>query len=91
MPKTDDHCGAFCRGCGRRLDGNSYERGGLAYIPENGEPAKVNFYGGWVCSESCDRRASLEMESSFPGAGKARSLQSGSERHVRTNWSNATF
>lgn len=57
---------ATCRGCGRLLIGDAYMYGGSAYLPEGGQ-AKVCYYGGFVCSESCDRRACLELERSMPG------------------------
>jgi hypothetical protein len=30
------------------------------------ERAKVNFYGGYVCSDICDKRASYDLEESMP-------------------------
>lgn len=58
---------AYCRGCGRELKGRAYHTGGIAYIPETWERAKLNFYGGWVCSYDCDLRSSLRVEQTMPG------------------------
>lgn len=77
---------ATCRGCGKALKGEPYYTGKGAWIPETGEPAKRNFYGGYVCSRSCDYSVSIEMESSMPGAGPARRLGSSSESHYKKNW-----
>ena len=82
----DEH--ATCRGCGRVLRGKPYWMGGSAYIPETGERAAVNHFGGYVCSENCDRRACLEMLSSMPGAGPAKSLSNTfCGETVKQNWS----
>jgi len=78
--------GAICRGCGQELEGNPYHLGGHAYIPGTRNRAKVNFYGGWVCSEACDRRACLEMSSSMPHAGTALSLNSFELQKIKDNW-----
>lgn len=77
---------ARCRGCGRALIGEPYYTGRGALIPETKERAPISFYGGYVCSYDCDYRACLEMESSFPGAGVAKRLGSGSSARVRSNW-----
>lgn len=56
---------AICRGCKRVLNGKPYYFGETAYHPETGERCKINFYGGFVCSEQCDRDASRELEASM--------------------------
>lgn len=81
---TNEH--AICRGCGRPLQGKPYYMGGSAYIPETGKRAPVNYFGGFVCSESCDRRVCLEMLSSMPGAGEARRLDTPCQQSVQRNW-----
>lgn len=58
---------ATCRGCGKELKGKPYYMGGTAYHPRTNERCKVNFYGGFVCSDKCDKRASYELEASMPG------------------------
>lgn len=58
---------ATCRGCGKELIGNPYYMGGNAYHPQTKERCKINFYGGFVCCEECDKIANYEQESSFPG------------------------
>ncbi|PCI45807.1 MAG: hypothetical protein COB41_00625 [Proteobacteria bacterium] len=58
---------AVCRGCRKKLRGEPYYKGKPAYDPETGERCNVNFYGGFVCSQSCDKRASLELERTMPG------------------------
>lgn len=79
--------GAECRGCKLRLRGRSYCYGGDAYHPRTGERAKVNFYGGFVCSRECDYRASLELERTMPGHGYEQRILSGSAlRSVILNW-----
>lgn len=77
---------AICRGCGMALDGSPYYTGKSAFHPRTKEQAKANYYGGWVCCESCDYRACLEQESSFPGAGKATFLSLGAKQRIRNNW-----
>ena len=77
---------ARCRGCGRELKGKPYYTGGLAYIPETNERARVNFYGGWVCSRQCDEKVCFEMGSSFPGAGPLKRLTGDVYRSVKDNW-----
>ena len=75
---------AKCINCGRILDGKPYHFGSGAYFPDTTERVPANFYGGYVCSESCDIKHSLYIGSSMPGAGKARfSRVSG---HTRNNW-----
>lgn len=78
---------ATCRGCGRALRGKPYWTGGLAYVPETGEQAKANFYGGWVCSRSCDHRSSLELERSMPGHGDGQQrLGCFAQQSLDRNW-----
>lgn len=84
---------ATCRGCGRELDGLPYYRGGRAYVPGSKDKyemrleARKNHYGGFVCSRSCDVRASLELERSMPGhdAGQE-SLSCFAQDSVNRNW-----
>lgn len=80
---------AKCRGCGRVLIGKPYYMGGPAFIPgPKHEQAKVNHYGGYVCSEACDRRASLELEQSMPGHHWSQSrLSVFAADSLRQNWS----
>ena len=79
---------AECRGCGKTLSGKPYYTGGNAYDPVTGKQAKVNFYGGYVCSRECDYRASLALEQSMPGHRGQRSLHRGSEaaRRIAASW-----
>lgn len=67
---------AKCRGCGRLLDGDDYRYGGRAFVPHASplirgprREAKACHYGGFVCSEACDRRACLNLEQTMPGHG----------------------
>lgn len=83
----NDEATAKCRGCGMALRGKPYHLGGNAYHPRTGEQAKSNFFGGYVCSYSCDRRVSLDMLSSMPGAGPAVRLDSGTQASLNRNWS----
>lgn len=80
---------ATCRGCGRQLKGEPYYTGKLAYIPETGEIAKINYYGGFVCSYRCDFNSSLELEQSMPGHGASQKrLGCFSSKHLKRNWPN---
>ena len=79
---------AMCRNCRRKLLGRPYYCGGRAYHPETGYKCPSNYYGGFVCSENCDRAVLFEMESSFPGSsGRAYSLSSGAAKRLKDNWS----
>lgn len=64
---------ATCRCCKTPLKGTAYMYGGDAYHPKTGERCKVNFYGGYVCSDLCDRRATYDLEESMPGNRMGRS------------------
>lgn len=78
---------ATCRGCGKILKGDPYYKGGNAYHPTTNERCKVNFYGGFVCSKSCDMTASLELERTMPGhTGSQSSLSSPAFAHFKNNW-----
>lgn len=83
---------AVCRGCGRKLEGSPYWKGGRAAVWVNGRyshAAKANYYGGWVCSRSCDYRASLELEGSMPGHQGQRSLDGPAMARINANWPEA--
>lgn len=85
MKKSDTH--AVCRNCGLVLRGKPYHLGGSAYHPDTGERCPINHYGGYVCSEECDRRASLELERSMPGHGRGQeSLSCFAAAALRKNW-----
>lgn len=73
-----------CRYCGKEL----YQVDQVyAYDPETRESAKINFYGGFVCSQQCDFNASLELERSMPGHGYSqKKLGCFSSEHYRNNW-----
>lgn len=79
---------AECRSCKRVLRGEPYYRGKSAYFPLDmgGGRVPVNYYGGFVCSENCDRRICLDMQNSMPGAGHSDRLDSLAARHVANNW-----
>ncbi len=78
---------AICRGCGQPLVGKPYCYGGSAYHPITKKRAKVNYYGGYVCSRECDYRASLELEQSMPGHGDAQtSIGSYARTSLARNW-----
>lgn len=86
MHSSDEN--AVCRGCGRVLIGKPYWAGGSAYLPgPKMEPARVNHYGGFVCSRACDFNASLELERDMPGhgSGQTRLCQSAAASLER-NW-----
>lgn len=78
---------AECRGCGQPLRGRPYCYGGNAYHPRTGEQAKVNHYGGFVCSRECDYRASLRLEQTMPGHGHGQArLGCFSAASLARNW-----
>ncbi|WP_215754239.1 hypothetical protein [Acetobacter sp. P5B1] len=78
---------AECRWCGMRLQGKPYFMGGNAYHPRTGERAKINHYGGFVCSKACDRRSSLDLERSMPGHGaNQQKLSCYAEAALKRNW-----
>ena len=77
---------ATCRGCGRALNGKPYYMGGDAFHPVTGERCPISYYGGYVCSEDCDRRSLYEMESIFPRAGKAHILSTPAAQRLASNW-----
>ena len=67
MFSSEEH--AVCRGCGMVLKGKPYFMGGQAYHPLTNQQCPANYYGGFICSQECDYRASLEQERSMPGHG----------------------
>lgn len=85
MKHSNEH--AVCRWCGLILKGKPYHMGGAAYHPRTDERCPINHYGGFVCSESCDFRASLELEQTMPGHAYNKTTigQSASES-LRNNW-----
>ena len=87
-----DH--ARCRGCGIGLvdaigqPAPPYYRSHYPhpYHPYTNHPAKSCYYGGFVCSESCDRKACLELEQSMPGHRGQTSLDSSFLRKLEIKW-----
>lgn len=78
---------AVCRGCGKELVGKPYRFGGGAYMPKTMERVPVNFYGGYVCSRSCDFNASLELERTMPGhLGSKQSISQPAMQQLNKNW-----
>lgn len=78
---------ATCRHCGQTLRGKPYYTGGSAYLPlPKGGRAPVNYYGGFVCSRSCDYRTSLELEQSMPGHNGQQRLGDQALARVNSNW-----
>ena len=77
---------AKCRGCGKKLIGKPYYLGGHAYDPKTMERAKINQFGGYVCSYNCDRSVCMKMIESMPGAGPATRLDSHSQKKINENW-----
>jgi hypothetical protein len=82
---------AECRGCKMRLDGKPYYMGGNARDPVTNKLCKINYYGGYVCSEDCYRRSCAEQEDSMPGHGHGSSqrhgISSAALQRIRENWS----
>ena len=79
---------AACRRCNKPLRGKPYHTGGSAYLPlPKGGRAPVNYYGGYVCSRTCDYYASLELERSMPGHGPGQKTPSSEAmRCIESNW-----
>lgn len=82
---------ATCRNCGRVLLGRNYCYGGRAGIPDADgrylRDAPRNYYGGYVCSRSCDYRACLDLERSMPGHGWGQQSIGGQALAcVNSNW-----
>ena len=53
---------AKCRGCGLLLIGMPYYQGGVAKHPETKELCKSSFWGGFVCSDGCEREVDRDMK-----------------------------
>jgi hypothetical protein len=77
-----------CRNCGLVLSSCT----GGVFVParkygnKTRYPAPTNFYGGHVCSRRCDVEVCLRMESSMPGAGKARRVGDLAQKQIDSNW-----
>ncbi len=56
---------AVCRGCGMKLKGKPYHLGGIARHPETNKVCESNFYGGYVCSDSCDSYSTSRQKRSI--------------------------
>jgi ribosomal protein L34E len=57
---------AECRACGLKLVGDPYHKSRtLARHPVTGDVCSVNFYGGYVCSDECDRAATARQRRSI--------------------------
>lgn len=86
---------ATCRNCSRVLIGRNYCYGGRAGIPgADGRylrEAPTNYYGGFVCSRSCDYRACLDLERSMPGhSWSQQSIDGRALAAVNSNWPEAS-
>ena len=80
---------AKCRGCDKILRGRPYRYGGSAYDPITKSECKKNYYGGFVCSRSCDFNSSLELERSMPGHSyRDRDIGCYAKKHFNSNWEN---
>lgn len=93
-PSNDNRERATCRGCRRLLDGDAYMYGGRAFVPHDDpnargprREAKSCHYGGFVCSEHCDRRACLELERTMPGHDwRQNTLDGNLDRSITRKW-----
>jgi hypothetical protein len=70
------------------LRGKAYHLGSRAFHPRTGEECPSNHYGGFVCSEECDRRASIRQHASMPGCAEATRPDTYAAERIRRNWSN---
>jgi hypothetical protein len=84
--KAKDEEPARCRWCRAVLHGRAYQFGGPAFLKLGGKEAPVNYYGGYVCSRSCDYRACLELEGSMPGHGGQTRPGTEAMRSIEANW-----
>lgn len=76
---------AKCRGCGKELRGHPYYTGKPAYLPlPEGGRALAHYFGGWVCSASCEIRVFKEMrDANVWGSTEARLTSEAHDRHER--------
>lgn len=79
---------AVCRGCGAVLDGKPYYMGGPPpAIPGTSRYAKACHYGGWICSEYCDRNTCLKLERTMPGHGERQTHLDGNlDQEITKKW-----
>jgi hypothetical protein len=81
-----------CRGCGTALEGQPFYTGKPAYIRTNRfglVPVPTCHYGGHVCSERCDRRASAQLEGSMPGCSDTGRLMGNLSSEISRKWDQA--
>lgn len=56
---------AECRGCGMKLVGKPFHMGGQARHPITNALCHVSFWGGFVCSDECDRESDMRQKASI--------------------------
>lgn len=69
-----------------KLIGKAYHLGGTAYHPRTDVQVKVSHFGGFVCSEWCDRRSHIDQEESMPGHAGQRNLDPQTDRKITEKW-----
>lgn len=85
MHSSETH--AVCRGCGMVLNGEPHYKGKQAVHPRTGKTVPFCFYGGFVCSRTCDERACLEQERSMPGHGTSQQhIGTAARERIERNW-----
>jgi hypothetical protein len=73
---------ATCRGCHRELRGSPYYTGKPAFIRPHVR-ALAHYFGGWVCSASCEVRVFKDMrDAGVWGSTEARLMASAHDRHA---------
>jgi hypothetical protein len=79
---------AECRRCKRKLKGRPYYTGNLyAVVPGTMQEARINYYGGFVCSRECDYYACLDLERTMPGHSLSKTtITSQARAKVEQNW-----
>lgn len=81
---------AECRGCGRKMLGEPYYTGKGAWITQSKRYGLIRapscHYGGYVCSERCDRRACGDLEGSMPGCSLNRPLMGNLSAEISRKW-----
>ena len=68
------------------LRGKPYYMGGNAYHPVTGRRCLPSHFGGYLCSEKCDRRSYLEQEASMPGHQGQCRIDPNTSRQIEAKW-----
>lgn len=76
-----------CRHCNEPIEvKNEFSTTGK--VIRTKKDAKWSYYGGLVCSKSCEENSVLEMNSSMPHAGVCKSVPQSIQREINERWKN---